>query len=218
MEMPSTADNPGMRELEALVLASASPRRFELLTSLGIDVRVAPSGVDENDQPGLTPAQLAAFHASAKAHAAATRENSRLLVAADTVVDVDGAAFGKPRDESDAHRMLAILSGRSHLVHTAFVAIDPARGKRIEHTSSTRVFFHRLGQAFIEAYVGTGDPLDKAGAYGIQGRGAALAERIEGDFYTVMGFPLGAFLRRLHELEYVLGPSARARAKATSCE
>jgi septum formation protein len=213
MESIQAADNPHMRELQALVLASTSPRRFELLTSLGIDVRVVPSGVDEIDQPGLTPSQLAAFHASAKAQAGAAREKQRLVVAADTVVDVDGAAFGKPRDARDAQRMLATLSGRSHFVHTAFVAIDPLSGKNISHTSTTRVVFSLLDQAYIAAYIATGDPFDKAGAYGIQGQGAALVDRIEGDFYTVMGFPLGAFVRRLGELHYTLPRSAPATAR-----
>jgi septum formation protein len=193
-----------MRELQAIVLASASPRRFELLTSLGIAVRVVSSGVEEKDQAGLPPEQLAAFHASAKGQAVAAHEKNNLIIAADTVVDVDGVAWGKPHDEQDARRMLALLSGRSHLVHTAFVAIDPASGKRISHVSGTRVTFASLEPARIAAYVASGDPLDKAGAYGIQGRGAALVERIEGDFHTVMGFPLGAFVRRLDELHYTL--------------
>lgn len=208
MESAQSADISNMRELQALVLASTSPRRFELLTSLGIDVSVVPSEVDETDQPGLTPSQLAAFHASAKAHAVAVRESARLVVAADTVVDADGTAFGKPRDQRDAQRMLTILSGRSHLVHTAVVAVDPIDGGRLTLTSATRVVFSTLDQASIAEYIATGDPFDKAGAYGIQGRGAALVERIEGDFYAVMGFPIGAFVRGLSELRYALPRSA----------
>jgi septum formation protein len=177
MKSSLSTDTPSMRELQALVLASTSPRRFELLTSLGIDVRVVPSGVDEVDQPGLTPGELAAFHASAKAQAVAAREKFCLIVAADTIVDADGTALGKPRDENDARRM-------------------------------------RVGdQACIEAYLATGESFDKAGAYGIQGRGAALVERIEGDFYAVMGFPLGAFVRRLSELRYALPRSASRTAQ-----
>jgi septum formation protein len=204
MESSLSADTPNMRELQTLVLASTSPRRFELLTSLGIDVRVVPSGVDEVDQPGLTPGELAAFHASAKAQAVAAREKHYLVVAADTIVDADGTALGKPRDENDARCMLATLSGRSHFVHTAVVVIDPIAGRSISLASATRVIFSTLDQACIDAYVATGDPFDKAGAYGIQGQGAALVERIEGDFYAVMGFPLGAFVRRLSELRYAL--------------
>jgi septum formation protein len=211
------ADNLHMRELRAVVLASASPRRFELLVSLGITVRVVPSGVDEKDQPGLLPEQLTAYHAEAKAQAVASREMSDLIIAADTVVDVDGIAFGKPKDEHDARRMLATLSGRSHLVHTSFVAIEPVSGAHLLHTATTRVTFAHLEHEHIAAYVAGGDPLDKAGAYGIQGRGAALVERIEGDFYTVMGFPMGAFIRRLGELHYTLplfAPLSAARRGA----
>jgi septum formation protein len=173
-------------------------------------VRVVPSGVDEGDRPGHDPRELAALHASAKAEAVARREPGPLIVAADTVVDVDGRALGKPADAHEAVTMLRTLSGREHLVHTAYVAQDGER--RISGGSSTRVLFSRLEEATIERYVASGEPFDKAGGYGIQGRGAALVASISGDFYTVMGFPLGEFVRRLPELGYVLAP---ARAGAT---
>jgi septum formation protein len=198
-----------MRDLTAIVLASASPRRYELLTSLGLNVRVLPSDVDEGDRPGYGPRELAAFHAAAKADAVASREPAELIVAADTVVDLDGIALGKPRDAADAVRTLGALSGREHVVHTAYVARDGAAGGRIEATVSTRVRFAKLSDEIVRTYIATGDPFDKAGSYGIQGRGAALVERIEGDFYTVMGFPLGDFVRRIPELGYRL-PAARA--------
>ena len=193
-----------MRELLAITLASASPRRLELLSSLGLSVHVVPSGINEAPRPDLDPAQLAAFHAKAKARAVALHEREYLVVAADTVVDVDGEAWGKPRDAAEAKRMLSTLSGRSHLVHTAVFAFDPLGEQRLELSSSTRVTFAPLHPAQIQAYISTGDPFDKAGSYGIQGRGAALVERIEGDFYTVMGFPLGLFVRSLDELNYIL--------------
>ncbi len=198
-----------MRDLTSIVLASASPRRYELLTSLGLNVRVLPSDVDEGDRPGYGPRELAAFHAAAKADAVALREPAELIVAADTVVDLDGIALGKPRDADDAVRTLGALSGREHVVHTAYVARDGAAGDRIEATVSTRVRFAKLSDEIVRTYIATGDPFDKAGSYGIQGRGAALVERIEGDFYTVMGFPLGDFVRRIPELGYRL-PGARA--------
>jgi septum formation protein len=132
-----------------------------------------------------------------------------LIVAADTVVDLDGASLGKPRDAAEAARMLAALSGRGHIVHTAYVALDVPAGGRVEGTVSTEVWFAPLAADAIDRYIATGEPFDKAGAYGIQGRGAALVERIDGDFYTVMGFPLGDFVRRLGELDYRL-PDARA--------
>ncbi len=201
-----------MRELHTIVLASVSPRRRELLSSLGLRVLVVPSDVEEGDRPGYGPLELARFHASAKAEAVARRQREELIVAADTVVDVDGLTLGKPADAAEAAAMLQRLSGRQHAVHTAFCAIDGGTGRRLERALTTQVWFARLGRAEIEEYVATGEPLDKAGGYGIQGRGAALIERIEGDFYTVMGFPLGEFVRSLPELGYRLGPAEIAAA------
>ncbi|MBD5633734.1 MAG: septum formation protein Maf [Candidatus Eremiobacteraeota bacterium] len=195
-----------------MVLASASPRRYELLTSLGLHVRVLPSDVDEGDRPGYGPRELAAFHAAAKAGAVAVREPAALIVAADTVVDVGGTSFGKPRDATEAAEMLAALSGRTHLVHTAYVAVDGSSGRRIDGISSTEVRFATLSADSIDRYIATGEPFDKAGSYGIQGRGSALVERIDGDFYTVMGFPLGEFVRRLGELAYRLPPGLTRHA------
>jgi septum formation protein len=189
-----------MRELDSIVLASVSPRRFELLTSLGLRVIVIPSDVDEGVRPGHGPLELAIFYAAAKAEAVARREPRAVIVAADTVVDLDGDALGKPREAAEAVAMLERLQGREHVVHTAFTLIDGEDGGRADRASSTRVRFRALDRSTIEAYVATGDPLDKAGSYGIQGRGAALVDRIEGDFYTVMGFPLGSFVRTLPEL------------------
>jgi len=201
-----------MRELHTVVLASVSPRRRELLSSLGLRVLVVPSDVEEGDRPGYGPLELARFHAAAKAEAVARRKLGELTVAADTVVDIDGLALGKPADAAEAASMLARLSGRRHAVHTAFCAIDAGADRRIERALTTQVWFATLSRADIEAYVATGEPLDKAGGYGIQGRGAALVERIEGDFYTVMGFPLGEFVRSLPELGYRLGPAQVAVA------
>lgn len=182
-----------------------------MLSSLGLEVRVVGSGVDEGDRPGYAPRELAALHAAAKAAAVARRETGALVVAADTVVDLDGVSLGKPRDPAEARSMLRALSGREHVVHTAYAAADGSRGSEFSGIRSTRVRFAALGDAAIAAYVESGDPFDKAGAYGIQGRGAALVESIDGDFYTVMGFPLGDFVRRLDELGYAL-PAAGARA------
>jgi septum formation protein len=201
-----------MREFRAVLLASASPRRRELLMSLGLRVLVMPTGIPENDQPELSPSRLAAFHAAAKADAVAGRIGRNVMVAADTVVDVDGRALGKPSGPREAAEMLHLLSGRDHLVHTAFVAVDGAAGGRLACTSTTRVRFARLGDDDIDAYVASGESFDKAGAYGIQGRGAMLVDSIEGDFYTVMGFPLGMFVRSLPKLGLRLAHDAQAVA------
>jgi septum formation protein len=184
-----------------------------LLVSLGLRVRVAPSDVDEGERPGCGPAELARLHAVAKSDVAAGREREGIIVSADTVVDLEGKALGKPRDAAQAVEMLAALAGREHVVHTAFVLVDNPAGRRIVRSSSTRVRFVPLSGEQIADYVATGEPMDKAGAYGIQGRGAALVERIDGDFYTVMGFPLGEFVRCLPELGYCL-PRGRIASPA----
>ncbi|HKU81389.1 MAG TPA: Maf family protein [Candidatus Tumulicola sp.] len=198
--------------LTRIVLASISPRRLELLRSLGLEVAVVRSGYHEPPAPGLRPEQLAASHAREKLTAVLSRGGTDApVVAADTVVDLDGTALGKPEDAADAVRMLRLLSGRDHFVHTAFALSIPGRDSPIEDVSTTRVRFHALEEGEIRSYVAGGDPMDKAGAYGIQGRGAALVEAIDGDFYTVMGFPLGRFIRTLTRLGFSL-PAANPTA------
>jgi septum formation protein len=201
-----------MRELRAVLLASASPRRRELLASVGLRVLVMPSEVDEREVPGLAPREIAEHYARAKADAVLTRIGKNVMIAADTVVDVDGQPFGKPVDPAHARAMLRVLSGREHLVHTAIEVVDGATGGRLARCSTTRVNFAPLGADEIDAYVATGESLDKAGAYGIQGRGAALVDSIEGDYHTVMGFPLGLFVRSLPSLGLRLSHDAEAVA------
>lgn len=189
--------------INSIVLASQSPRRLELLRSLDLDVRVVPSTYHEPDKPELTPRELAISHAREKCReVAAAQESGAIVIAADTVVDVDGVAYNKPRDENDARRMLRDLSGRTHVVHTA-IAMN-ARGDLHEHCESTRVTFFDLSDEEIERYVRSGEPMDKAGAYGIQGYAATLVRGIEGDFYTVMGFPVARFARMLAQLGFSL--------------
>ena len=187
-----------------IVLASASPRRLELLRSLAFDVTVVPSTYDEPDDPLATPLELAKRHARMKALDVQPHWPSDLLVAADTVVDLDGRALNKPQSELEAAAMLRSLSGRRHLVHTAFALAMPQSPHLTEVAETTQVQFFALTEDEIAQYVATGEPMDKAGAYGIQGRAASLVERIDGDFYTVMGFPLGAFIRTLRGLGFSL--------------
>lgn len=149
---------------------------------------------------------LAREHARGKAAGAAP--SNALIVAADTVVDLDGVALGKPQDRAEAQAMIERLSGREHLVHTAFALRSDALGRTIDCLETTRVRFAVLDSATIAAYVQSGDGLDKAGAYGIQGFGATLVEWIEGDYFTVVGFPLSAFARALPQVGYVLRPRA----------
>ena len=188
-----------------MLLASASPRRRELLRSLGLEVAWVASGYGEEPVDGLAPAQLAAYHAGEKLRAVLRTPQTPgvPVLAADTVVDLDGIPLGKPSDAAEAMRMLWALSGRDHLVHTAF-ALAVAGHATIEETVTTRVWFYRLDAADIEDYVAGGEPYDKAGGYGIQGGAAALVERIEGDFYTVMGLPLGRVVRALRRLGFTL--------------
>lgn len=172
---------------------------MELLRSLHLDVLVQPSGYHEPDRLELSPRDLALDHARHKCEDVAARYPGELVVAADTVVDVDGTAYNKPRDEADARRMLGDLSGRSHVVHTAFALKAPGVPMTVD-CESTQVTFFALQSDEIARYVDSGEPFDKAGAYGIQGLGASLVERIDGDFYTVMGFPVARFIRTLRRL------------------
>ena len=185
-------------------LASASPRRRELLLSLGLDVELIPASYDEVPLAGRSPIETALIHARGKVAGAAP--SPHLTIGADTVVDLDGQALGKPRDDGDAREMLAALSGRSHQVHTAFALRDPAGTIAVVEAVSTRVRFAELDRATIDAYVATGDGRDKAGSYGIQGFAATLVERIDGDYFTVVGFPLAAFARAVGRLGFRLLP------------
>jgi septum formation protein len=133
------------------------------------------------------------------------------VLAADTVVDLDGVPLGKPRDAREAAEMLRMLSGREHLVHTAFALALPSGSAPVEERATTRVRFYPLEPEEIAEYVATGEPLDKAGAYGIQGRAASLIEAIEGDFYTVMGLPLARVIRALRRSGIAL-PKTNYRA------
>ncbi len=193
--------------LSRIVLASQSPRRLELLRSLGFIVDVAASGYAEMPLPGVSPADLASYHAREKLRATLATHGRPFdvpVLAADTVVDLDGAPLGKPSDLADAARMLESLSGREHVVHTAFALAVPSSATWTEERSSTRVSFYPLEAGEIAEYLATGESLDKAGAYGIQGRAASLVKAIEGDFYTVMGLPLGRLVRTLRVLGFTL--------------
>jgi len=172
-----------------LVLASASPRRRQLLASLGLECEVAPTHIDERPHPGEDPADYARRLAAEKAAAGAARHPSeRLLLAADTVVALGKEILGKPADEHDAARMLRRLSGRTHQVHTAVAARQgDTTAMRL---ATTEVTFRSLRDAEIEAYVSSGDPFDKAGAYGIQGAAAIFVTRLSGSYSGVVGLPL----------------------------
>jgi septum formation protein len=175
----------------AVLLASGSPRRRELLGHLGVDFRVASPDVDETPEPGEDPASYVVRLALDKV-AAVPAAHDVLVIAADTTVDVDGAVFEKPVDVDDARRMLTALSGRTHRVHTG-VAVR--LGDRSAHgLVSTGVTFVTLSPAMIDWYVATGEPMDKAGAYALQGGGAVLVAAVHGSVSNVIGLPLAELL------------------------
>ena len=191
-----------------VVLASSSPRRRELLTLIGLAHTVRPADLDETLLPGEQPAPHAERLARAKASAVAERldgEGDVIVIGADTIVVVDDDVLGKPRDVDAAAEMLRRLAGRSHIVYTA-VAV--ARGTRlVSGVESVDVTFRALSDTDIARYIATGEPMDKAGAYGIQGFGATIVERIVGDYFAVMGLALGRLVRLMADVgvEYRFG-------------
>lgn len=175
-----------------LILASGSPRRQELLRTIGVDFHVQPADVDESERPGEDPVayveRIAVAKATAVVHRLGMGAGDVVVLAADTTVDVDGEILAKPADDDDARRMLRLMSGRTHRVHTAVV------GWRISAISTatvtTEVTFTDLSDADIDWYLSMGEHLDKAGAYGVQGAAGALVRRIDGSPSNVIGLPL----------------------------
>ena len=176
-----------MELLLPMVLASASPRRQELLGFYGIPFEVVPSGADETAQgPGHEQVRVLARR---KCLDVASRCPGRLVLAADTLVCVEDQVLGKPENEQDALRMLRLLSGRSHQVHTGICIACPD-GRMIDRVATTRVTFLPVGDDLLRRYIATGEPMDKAGAYAIQGRAGAFISSIEGSPTNVIGLPL----------------------------
>lgn len=181
-----------------VVLASQSPRRRDLLNLIGVDHTTRPADIDETVLPGEAPEACVERLARAKAARIAALERDALVIAADTIVVIDDCILNKPVDAADAVAMLRRLRGRAHVVYTAVcVSLDGRVAAGLEPVS---VRFRRLTDGEVDAYVATGEPLDKAGAYGIQGYGATIVERIEGDFFAVMGLPLVRLVTVLSEI------------------
>lgn len=187
-----------------IVLASASPRRRELLASVGLTFTVDPADVDEESMSQLEPRQQAVALAELKAGHVARRYADAVVIGADTIVTVDGQALGKPEDAEDARRMLRMLSGRTHEVITGVAVVDAATGRMASDAERTLVTFRALSEEEIARYVASGEPMDKAGAYAIQGRGALLVSRIEGCYPNVVGLPLVVLLRLLRPFGVVV--------------
>ena len=196
-----------------VVLASGSPRRHDLLNLVGIPHEVRPSDIDETMRPRETPRRHAERLAREKATAVATRDPNLITIGADTIVVVNRKVLGKPKDTAQAAAMLKQLSGREHTVVTA-VAVS--RGKKLRSAvEEVRVKFRRLRDDEIDAYIGTGEPMDKAGAYGIQGYGATIVECVDGDYFAVMGLPLARLVGLLRDLgvKYRFGGPLTASAE-----
>jgi septum formation protein len=189
-----------------VVLASQSPRRRELLTLVGIAHEVRPADIDESYLPGETPREHAERLARGKAAALEGLGDDTVTIGSDTIVVVDGDVLGKPRDRAHAVEMLRRLSGRSHVVMTG-VAVR--RGDAIASgVEEVGVTFRALTDEQIERYIDTGEPMDKAGSYGIQGYGATIVERVDGDYFAVMGLALGLLVKLAREIgvNYEFGP------------
>ena len=178
-----------------LILASASPRRRELLQRMGYAFEVCAPDVDEHVEGRAE--DIVRTLAVRKARAAAARCDEGIVVASDTLVSLEGKPLGKPTDESEAYAMLRALSGRSHEVFTGVCLLDAATGREAVEVVETRVRFRALSDAQIWDYIRTGEPMDKAGAYGIQGGAGKFVEALEGSFENVMGFPVDEVERML---------------------
>ena len=180
-----------------IVLASGSPRRGEILANAGIPfVRNVPSNIDETPMPAEAPRDYVVRLASEKARAV-TASQGQIVLGADTAVVIEGEILGKPSGAGDAARMLRLLSGRMHEVITGICLRTPSR--QVEDAAVTRVWFAALSSAEIDAYAGSGEPLDKAGAYGIQGLASKFITRIDGCYFNVMGLPIALVYARLRE-------------------
>ena len=183
--------------MKNIILASASPRRKEILEITGLDFTVCKSDYEEDLDLPLRPRELARFLSRKKAEAVAHKYKDALVIAADTFIVFKDNLLGKPHTDKEALKMLKMLNGKAHSVVTGFTILDTANSKKLSRTAETKVYFKKLGKDEITAYVKSGEPLDKAGAYAVQGLGAVFVEKIEGDFFNVMGLPLCALAEGL---------------------
>ena len=184
-----------------LILASASPRRRHLLEQLGLVFRVVPADVDESPLSDEAPAPHVQRLALDKARAVAASHPDAVVIGGDTVVVLDGEVLTKPADPGEAVDMLLRLQGREHRVETGLAVVAP-NGRSASDVVGVDVWFRPFDQAWAERYVATGEPMDKAGAYGIQGYGAALVRKVHGDYFAVMGLPVSRVVMLLQDLGY----------------
>ncbi|WP_282941271.1 Maf family protein [Paenibacillus sp. RC67] len=188
-----------------LILASSSPRRQELIRSLQLPYEIRVSDVNEDTEPGLRPDEIVEQLSSRKALAVCEmykkeHRTDGIVIGSDTIVVVDGEVLGKPKDKQDAFRMLNSLQGRKHEVFTGVACIDLSTGQQLVSHHVTSVYMKTLTPTQIERYIDTGEPMDKAGSYGIQGLGATIIERIDGDYFNVVGLPVSLLSDLLERL------------------
>ena len=182
-----------------IILASKSPRRRYLLQQAGLSFRVIPSSIDEASVEVSSPATYVKVLSEAKAHDVAVKYPDKWVIGADTIVLQEGTILGKPRSQTEARAMIKRLSGQTHQVLTGYAICCKAKSRSFSETIKTDVLFKNLTDEEIEWYIHTKEPFDKAGAYAIQGLGAVIVERIEGDYSTVIGLPLSALTEALKE-------------------
>lgn len=176
--------------MKKIVLASASPRRKEILALTGLRFSVEPSDYEEMLDHTVNPHVLAKRLSLEKARAVAGKYKDALIIAADTFIAFKGKLLGKPHTSKEALKMLTMLNGKSHLVITGYTVLDTGTGRKITRSAETKVWLKKMTAQEIDAYVATKEPIDKAGAYAIQGRGAVILKKIEGDYLNVVGLPL----------------------------
>jgi septum formation protein len=185
--------------MKTIILASASPRRQELLKRVGLKFEVEPSNYEENISCELEPHQLAKSLSLEKANLVAKNHKNTLVIAADTFIVFESRILGKPRTETEAKQMLETMNGKPHSVITGFTIIDTETNKALSRSVETKVHLRKLSSNEIDAYVESKEPLGKAGAYAIQGLGSVIVEKIEGDYFNVIGLPLSALTESLKE-------------------
>ena len=182
-----------------MILASKSPRRKEILENIGFNLKIKSEDIEEISFKENITEKIKEI-AYKKTEVVAQKYPTEYVVGADTIVEIDGKIIGKPKDKKEAFKTLKELSGRSHNVITAYALINKDKNICINEYSLTKVYFKKLDDATINWYIDSGEPMDKAGAYGIQEKGSIFVEKIEGDFFTVMGFPINKFIDSLTKL------------------